>query len=471
MTRRPMLPLLALLALFALAACADDGKKFRKSCGADTDCDGGVCFAQQCYEACTSKDDCGDDEICVWKNDGDRDVSLCVVAADQAGCTDDLECEGTIRVGACEQAGCSPATGVCDALPLDGCVPEDECGDDQCTGFETCSDCADDCPCDGTCLGGVCSTDGGGPRFTECNEGTLELTATEPDGLPFDAAGLPTLGVLGMVGEPGDDVSIYLWLKSSPARLEDVGGDAIVLFLSLPAESPEGSTFTPDGIAIVNGKGVIGVDAEYLQIDQERSTVTWTGGSLAAGSWVTGTLDLYLATTCGPARHQPHLQATFQVTLRSVMEIVGAQTNCLELLTSALSFPAMQIGKLEITVDGQPLTVTNGQATAQLYPENGTLSLTGYGADQPMVSLQAYDLVLGAQKATLSVTTSHDDSSCSWQAEPEGALTLTAPSGTLSEGPVTGTFEGTVPLLEYADPTCAPASHTVSGSFTAALCW
>jgi|GEM_PF-3257129 len=428
---RPLILLLA--ALLLAAACADDGKKFRKSCGDDTDCAGGVCFEEQCYDACTSKDDCAADEICVWKSTDGGDVSLCVVAADQAGCTSAGECDGLLRLGDCEEAVCGPSQ-LCQAAPLADCTP------------------------------------GGGDGFVACNEGTVQLTASTPDGLTFDAAGLPTLGVLGLVGEPGDDVSVYLWLKSSPDRIEVAGGDAIVLFLSLPADAPQGGTLTPEGIAIVNGRGTIGVDAEYLEIDDELSTVTWTADSLAAGGKVTGTLDLALSTTCGPARHRPHLTATFEVTLRSVMEVVSAETNCLELLTSAMSFPALTIGKLEVSVDGQPVRLTESQATVSLYPENGTLSLTAYGTDQPTVSVQAYDLVLGAQKATLSVTTD-SEGSCSWQAEPEGALTLTAASGSLSEGPVSGTFEGTVPLVEYSDASCTPATHTVSGSFTAALCW
>ena len=457
-----------------LSACGDGGKKTRTDCTSDGDCQGGVCYAEECYTACTSRDDCGADETCVWRDDDDGQLSICITAAEQTGCTNDSSCEGLVRLAACEQAACLTDTGLCGVTSLAECTPEDLCGDGRCGPFENCADCADDCPCDGSCRTGVCHEGGGvipDDPFVPCNAGALSLTASEPDGLPYDAASLGHLGAFGMVGEDGDDVTVYLWLKDTAGRLEEAGGNAIVLLLILPADAPTGGTVVPDGIAFVNGGGVTGVDAEWLEVDDERSSVTWTGPSLAAGAELTGQIELWLKTSCGFGLHAPHLTATFTVTLKSVMDAFGGNTDCLSLLSAAFSFPAMTMGHLELSIDGQPVTFETNQATVTLYPDSRSLSISGYATDQPVFYLSANDVGTETQSATASVSTSGDDTTCSWELpEATDTLTLTLPDPTLATGPITGTFQATLPKVDASSATCTPDTRTVSGSFTAAIC-
>jgi hypothetical protein len=464
------------LALVLLvAACGDGGKKNRTDCSADAECSGGVCFASECYTACTSRDDCATDEVCVWRDSDDGQLSICITAAEQTGCTNDTSCEGLVRLAACEQAACLTDTGLCGVTPLAECTPEDQCGDGQCGPFENCADCADDCPCDGTCRTGVCHEGGGGGTtddpFVPCNAGALSLTASEPDGLPFDAASLGHLGAFGMVGEDGDDVTVYLWLKDTAGRLEEAGGNAIVLLLTLPADAPTGGTLVPDGIAFVNGGGVTGVDAEWLEVDDERSSVTWTGPSLASGAELSGTVDLWLTTACGFGLHAPHLTASFTVTLQSVMEVVSANSNCLELLSAAFSFPTMNLGHLELTLDGTPVTFGTSQPVVALYPDGRSLNVSGYSDAVAAFSLSANDVGTAEQSATVSLNLQVGDSACYWELPgATDAVTLTLPDPDLLTGPVTGTFQATLPQMEGNAGSCTPATHEVSGSFTAAIC-
>jgi len=117
--------------LLAATACGGSGPKTRASCGDDDACAGGVCFEQQCYDACTSRDDCADDEICVWKDGTSHEVAICLLASDLAGCSEPADCQGVLRLGACEEPACT-AEGLCDAVPRPGCDEPDACGDDAC---------------------------------------------------------------------------------------------------------------------------------------------------------------------------------------------------------------------------------------------------------------------------------------------------------------------------------------------------
>ncbi len=439
MKRPALLRSVAWLLAVALAAagCADDGKKIKRDCDSDAECEGGVCFDQQCYAACTSKDDCASDEICVWKSDGERELSLCVVAADQIFETEE-QCAAGVRLGPCEQVAFEGSRRACEVEAIPGC----------------------DEPDDGT------------DALAACNAGQLTLTASEPGALPFDVAGLPTLGVLGFVGEEGDDSNLYLWLKSAPEPAGASGGNAIVLFVSLPTGAEAPGEVVPDGVAFVNGGGVIGVDAEWLEIDDERSKLSWTSGSIEAGAELTGTLDLTLVTVCGTGLYEAHLVAEFTATLKSIYEVVSARNDCLQVLSSAISFPAMRLGQLELSLDGAPYPLADGgtgNVNVSLAPESGSLSLTAATDGHPVISLYANDVVLGAQPASLVVNAA-DGPTCAWQAELDNALTLEATSGDLAVGPVTGRFEGTVPLQQGSDASCSGASRALVGTFTAAIC-
>jgi len=95
-----------LIASLALS-CGGDPGKTRGSCEGDDDCQGGVCFQQQCYPACTSQDACASDQVCVRKErDGGDEVRICLSASAYAGCTSDAACAELV-VGACEIAVCA----------------------------------------------------------------------------------------------------------------------------------------------------------------------------------------------------------------------------------------------------------------------------------------------------------------------------------------------------------------------------
>jgi len=101
----------ALLFAFSfLAACSDDTKKRVGSCADDTDCSGGICYAEQCYDACTEQADCAGDEFCVFKTDASS--AICVVAAEHAGCVTAADCADLVA-GDCQKSLCDEETALC----------------------------------------------------------------------------------------------------------------------------------------------------------------------------------------------------------------------------------------------------------------------------------------------------------------------------------------------------------------------
>jgi hypothetical protein len=93
-----------------LACGGDDGKKVRQSCADDAACGGGVCFEQECYDACTETNPCADDEVCVRKARAGAEVDVCVVAADffaeLPGCVNaQPDCDALVA-GVCQIVGC-----------------------------------------------------------------------------------------------------------------------------------------------------------------------------------------------------------------------------------------------------------------------------------------------------------------------------------------------------------------------------
>ena len=121
----------ASLAALAAASCGGEDRKARRDCASDADCDSGVCFQQQCYQACTSRDECTDDEICVWRTAEGRQASLCLLASDLAGCVEPADCQDLLRLAACEDATCT-VDGLCDTVPRAGCLDPDACAGDAC---------------------------------------------------------------------------------------------------------------------------------------------------------------------------------------------------------------------------------------------------------------------------------------------------------------------------------------------------
>jgi|GEM_PF-1785962 len=102
---------------YLLVACGgDDGKKARTTCTDDAVCGGGICFEQECYEACSATDPCADDELCVRKEKAGAEVDLCVVAAEfDAVCTTEEDCRDLIG-GPCAMPACHESA--CALLPL-----------------------------------------------------------------------------------------------------------------------------------------------------------------------------------------------------------------------------------------------------------------------------------------------------------------------------------------------------------------
>lgn len=136
---RPVAVLLAGLAL----ACAGGGSPAARSCEADDECDGGVCFQARCYTACEGQDGCAPDELCVRLEDGDEPAVVCVAAAEYAACDDDGDCAAVV-VGACEGATCDGTVCAVKALSDVGCTTAGgtagTCRDGACEASGACSD-------------------------------------------------------------------------------------------------------------------------------------------------------------------------------------------------------------------------------------------------------------------------------------------------------------------------------------------
>jgi hypothetical protein len=92
----------------ALVACGA-GDKNVTSCGADADCDSGVCIDNKSYETCSRQTDCAA-AYCVNKAHADTTVAVCSTDAAFRTCTDDAACAALV-VTACEAAHCVGDTG------------------------------------------------------------------------------------------------------------------------------------------------------------------------------------------------------------------------------------------------------------------------------------------------------------------------------------------------------------------------
>jgi hypothetical protein len=68
------------LALLVALATACGGKKATVSCAEDSECEGGVCFEEQCFAACEGQDDCEAGKTCVSQTSAQgQAATLCVV--------------------------------------------------------------------------------------------------------------------------------------------------------------------------------------------------------------------------------------------------------------------------------------------------------------------------------------------------------------------------------------------------------
>jgi len=122
----------------AVTACGgDDGPKARTSCTDDGGCGGGVCFAQECYDACSALEPCATDEVCVRKDRAGTEVDVCLVAAEwdaeKPTCVNSQPDCDRLVAGMCQFVGCHGGTCVVEAM-TDGITCERADGQmDVCT--------------------------------------------------------------------------------------------------------------------------------------------------------------------------------------------------------------------------------------------------------------------------------------------------------------------------------------------------
>jgi hypothetical protein len=217
MRRRPLpltLLLLALALLTSLAlttGCGDQGRKTARSCDSSDECDGGVCFENACYAACTAQHDCAEDEVCVRQvSVSGQEAEVCLVASDYAGCVDDSGCEALVQ-GPCEQVGCDVAESRCATTVL----PDDS----------ACTTARGEA---GTCGRGTCTA-------TPVVEPDAEVVEPSPE--VVETVDLPDADVLAGPFEPctenDDCASNICW--------PEVGGAKVCTVACLPDEAcPEG---------------------------------------------------------------------------------------------------------------------------------------------------------------------------------------------------------------------------------------
>lgn len=179
----------AVLVAFVGFACGDEGRKTTRSCDTDGDCAGGVCYEQACYDACQDQDDCAADQFCVRKAGAPgATASLCVTAAEYAGCETAADCAELVA-GPCQQPACDEGQGLCGlASGSEGaaCDKADggsgRCADGTCVASVEPPDATEVSPVDG-----VLSETTNGPIFHDLATGLMWVRADAPEAL--DQAG------------------------------------------------------------------------------------------------------------------------------------------------------------------------------------------------------------------------------------------------------------------------------------------
>lgn len=292
--RRLVLVCVALAIALTLAGCGDGGGKRAMSCETDDDCDGGVCFAAACYEACTRQSDCADDELCAHKvSDTGADATVCVVASTWAGCTADEGC-AALAITPCETARCQ--------LDQQTCVVDVAADGATCQSADTGA---------GTCVAGDCEPSCA-PGSAGCGGAVV---TSKPIHVRFPMpAELQVVRVNANVSNP---FSFRLDL-SEVAPWFQVAEGSIDL-----EETVQYATFQPDGIAPLEAPEV----TVTLRVGTgvEQATVCTTGEAYGPATLPLDPASLQLAGTVEPKA----IAATDQ-TLATIN--AGAVTGCIDVV-------------------------------------------------------------------------------------------------------------------------------------------
>jgi len=240
------------LGAMSLVACGgDDGKKARVACTDDGGCGGGMCFEQECYDACTELAPCAADELCVRKDRAGTEIDVCVVAADFAAdeppCVNaQPDCDAIVR-GVCQFVGCHEGAcllaNVTDGLPCN--VPDGQVGTCQ---AGLCSQGGEPSTCDGpagTWVGTFTRKDGGQAscvvdgQVTE----TLTITLTQGDDGTWSEDG----SISNMPDEASGECPTVPWAFDSIAFDAATGALSMVLTSAKPkvCDTPTGSVEYP----------------------------------------------------------------------------------------------------------------------------------------------------------------------------------------------------------------------------------
>jgi hypothetical protein len=171
---------LGLLALALATGCGGGGgKKARQSCETDEQCGAGVCFEDQCFEACAADDPCAGGEFCVHREADGSQADVCLVASEFGGCTGDGDC-GEMVHDACHLPACG-ATGVCELQQAEDGTPCGTGGGDQCQAGECVPPVADPCAGKDCDDGNPCTDDACDPQ-TGCTHQDNTKPCDDGDG-------------------------------------------------------------------------------------------------------------------------------------------------------------------------------------------------------------------------------------------------------------------------------------------------
>jgi hypothetical protein len=135
------------LALVVAAGCGGGGKKASRSCSLDEDCSGGVCFEEQCFDACGKQGDCEYmvARFCESPSCGKDQRCVVEVRPDGAGCQPMPADFGTCQAGECVcgdgclgDASWPPVVGSWRPISLEGAPAARKYVDGEWTGEEFC---------------------------------------------------------------------------------------------------------------------------------------------------------------------------------------------------------------------------------------------------------------------------------------------------------------------------------------------
>ena len=303
--------------------------------------------------------------------------------------------------------------------------------------------------------------DGTGNLFADCNQGEVDVTATDLDGAAsalesFPYAGMVIMDIMGYS-------SGYLWFTDA-TDADNLDGTSSIFITFSPENIAEAGTAELAGTAVSNSGGVVGVNSEYYTV--ENGVINWEA---ASGGTLTGTVSFDLVTICGMALRTVHYEGTFSTTVLDLMVADNADDACFDtfpLLMVSFEF-LTNFGMISMEVDGLSFSFAD-ILMAGYYPSSGSLVLQGYDESGTMFSL-SQDLEVGGTQNIAAVSFSESDMQCYYQASDVPTLTIdTTDLSSFSEGPLTGSFTATLPEMMSCDT--AKTSIDISGSFQAAVC-